>query len=478
MAVTSIWPIKGRIDQVINYARNPEKTTETYHNKQAILHSIDGVVHYAANDMKTEKRCYVTGINCREDLAAKQFVETKDYWSHVSGKDKYAGRVCFHGYQSFEKGEVNAETAHEIGVKLAEKLWGDRFEVIVATHCNTDHYHNHFVINSVSWRDGYKFDNRRSDYLDMKRESDRLCMQYKLSVVEDPAGRGRNYREYLAEQNGKPTNRSLIRQDIDRAIAASLTDKEFFEALEQMGYSVKLIGERGKPLKYPALKPDGAKGYFRFHKLGEGYSLEEIEKRIISNMKRTYPFTEAESEMKQYRQQHAPPIKKKGLQALYIRYCFELHIISRFSTSVKRVSFFMREDLTKLDQLDRQSRFLEENSIDTLDDIVKYREDANEKLTTFDAERKHLRNELKKAERAADEGKASDIREKIKGISADMKDLRDGLKLCRRIESRSRQMEEELQKMAEGPEKEKEVTKDELFGRSGRSGREDSARRN
>ena len=59
-----------------------------------------------------------------------------------------------------------------------------------------------------------------------------------------------------------------------------------------------------------------------------------------------------------------------------------------------------------------------------------------------------------------------------------MKDLRDGLKLCDRIESRSRQMEEELQKMAEGPEKEKEVTKDELFGRSGRSGREDSARRN
>ena len=83
-----------------------------------------------------------------------------------------------------------------------------------------------------------------------------------------------------------------------------------------MGYSVKLTGERGKPLKYPALKPDGAKGYFRFHKLGEGYSLEEIEKRIASNMRRTYPF--AESEAKRYRQQHAPPAKKKGLKALYI----------------------------------------------------------------------------------------------------------------------------------------------------------------
>ena len=64
-----------------------------------------------------------------------------------------AGKGSFfhaHTYQSFKAGEVTAETAHEIGVKLARELWGDRFEVVVATHCNTGHYHNHFVINSVS----------------------------------------------------------------------------------------------------------------------------------------------------------------------------------------------------------------------------------------------------------------------------------------------------------------------------------------
>ncbi len=97
MAVTSIWPIKGRVDQVITYASNPEKTTEAVSLNQAQLHAIDGVVEYAADDMKTEKRCYVTGINCREDIAAKQFMETKDFWTRVSGKDKFSGRVCFHG---------------------------------------------------------------------------------------------------------------------------------------------------------------------------------------------------------------------------------------------------------------------------------------------------------------------------------------------------------------------------------------------
>ena len=124
MAVTSIWPIKGRVDRVINYARNPEKTTEASYEELASLHAFDNVVEYAADDMKTERRSYVSCLNCREDTAAAQFMETKRLWG------KLGGRVCYHGYQSFKADEVTAETAHEIGVKLAQELWGDRFEVV------------------------------------------------------------------------------------------------------------------------------------------------------------------------------------------------------------------------------------------------------------------------------------------------------------------------------------------------------------
>ena len=115
MAVTSIWPIKGRVDRVINYARNPEKTTEGSYEEQASLHAIDNVVEYAADDMKTERRSYVSCLNCREDTAAAQFMETQRLWG------KLGGRVCYHGYQSFKADEVTAETAHEIGVKLAQE---------------------------------------------------------------------------------------------------------------------------------------------------------------------------------------------------------------------------------------------------------------------------------------------------------------------------------------------------------------------
>ena len=111
MATTSIWPIRGVVSTVINYARNPEKTRE----ESAVgMHQIDNVIQYAANELKTETRAYVTCLNCTdEDNAAREFMETKRFW-HKTG-----GRQCFHGYQSFQRGEVDAETAHKIGVELA-----------------------------------------------------------------------------------------------------------------------------------------------------------------------------------------------------------------------------------------------------------------------------------------------------------------------------------------------------------------------
>ena len=245
MAVTSIWPVKSRLDHVINYARNPAKTRERSLVSQASLHAIDNVIEYAADTIKTEERAYVSCLNCREDNAAVQMMETKRYWG------KTDGRLCFHGYQSFAAGEVTAETAHAIGVKLAEELWGERFEVVIATHCNTGHYHNHFVINSVSWADGYKFNNSKSDYAEMRKISDRLCREHAISVIDVPSGKGKHYAQWSAEKNGKPTYRSMIRADIDQAIRASTTERDFIRIMREMGYELKTRGKSGEPLKYP-----------------------------------------------------------------------------------------------------------------------------------------------------------------------------------------------------------------------------------
>ena len=187
MAVTSIWPITGNPNGVIEYAINPAKTSAASREEAAALHAIDNVVGYTADDLKTEKRVYVSGVNCQIPYAKEQFLEAKRRYG------KLGGRTSYHGYQSFKAGEVDADTAHKIGVALAKELWGDRFEVVVATHLNTEHYHNHFVVNSVSFMDGMKYYNFKSDYQRMREVSDRLCREYKLSVIRDAQGKAKNY---------------------------------------------------------------------------------------------------------------------------------------------------------------------------------------------------------------------------------------------------------------------------------------------
>ena len=72
----------------------------------------------------------------------------------------------------------------------------------------------------------------------MREVSDRLCREYAISVIENPGGRAKHYAEWQAEQNGKPTHRGTIRADIDRAILASTTERDFLRVMGavQLGY--------------------------------------------------------------------------------------------------------------------------------------------------------------------------------------------------------------------------------------------------
>lgn len=468
MAVTSLWPIKGGVRNVIAYVRNPEKTVERRSELLEALHAIDGVLQYAANELKTERRSYVTCLNCTsEERATDEFMEVKELWN------KTGGRLCFHGYQSFKEGEVDADTAHAIGVELAKRLWGERFQVVVATHCNTGNYHNHFVLNSVSFADGLHFDNRPEDYRAMRRVSDELCRERGISVIEHAAGRGKHYAEYQAEKSGAPTVRGMIRADIDRAVAASLTRREFFAYLEKAGYELKLYKKNGEMLEYPALKPQGAKGYFRFHKLGRDYDLDGIFQRIQNNLSRRQPFPEADKEaISQYRNRAPPPQyqkEKPALYRLYLRYCYELHIIERHPASARQVSFFLREDLMKLDRLDAQTRLLAKHGISDAAELVAYKNKLISQVGELTEKRGELRNEARKKGCDPDVLKAQ-----ISGLTKQLRTKRKEIALCDGILTRSLQTKEELEMLLAQQEitKEKEEPQHELHKRPSRAGRE------
>ena len=213
IATTGIWKIEKRLDNVIDYTTNIEKTINSDYGKDS-YYDLHNVIDYVEADYKTEKQFYVSGVNCNPKTALEEMTITKEQYG------KTGGILGFHAFQSFAEGEVTPEQCHAIGVRLAEEMWGDRFEVVVSTHLNTNHYHNHFVINSVSFKDGKRYYDKRETYAELRRLSDSLCEEYGLSVLkEKPCRNSRiNFANYQKDNNNKVNYYSIAKNDLEVCI--------------------------------------------------------------------------------------------------------------------------------------------------------------------------------------------------------------------------------------------------------------------
>ena len=223
MATTKIWSVKCSVKNVIDYATNPEKTTES---------DLETVIDYAMNGEKIasrdEKTCYVSGVNCSTDTALDEMLEVQKLF----GKTK--GNVAYHCYQSFRPGEISPEECHRLGVELARRMWGADYQVLVATHLDKNHLHNHLVCNSVSLIDGKKFNCNKGAYTRFRRLSDDICRENGYSVIEKP--RGKTPRQiYMAEKMGEPTRYNLMREAIDESISLSTDMDDFFALMRMRG---------------------------------------------------------------------------------------------------------------------------------------------------------------------------------------------------------------------------------------------------
>ena len=431
MAVTSIWAVHNHVEVAIDYVMNPEKTTEKPElSPEAVSarKAVGDVINYASNAEKTEQMMYVTGINCSPETAADEFMSTKRSW------DKTDGRLAYHGYQSFLEGEgqITAEQAHEIGVRLAQELWGDRFEVVVATHLNTGHYHNHLIVNSVSFVDGLKYRRTMDDYRQMRLVSDRLCKEYKLHIVEDPSSKkGKTYAEWKAERQGKPTVRGTIREDIDYAIKLSRSEYDFARTMEELGYEFKFFKPDGSSYEHPGLKPPGSKSYFRFRSLGQNYDYESIRRRIIVNT--LVPGTPllVESDHKD----HTETEKGTGLPSSYRRYCIRLYALVSRPRNARReyIPMALREDIAKLDRYIEQMDFLYQHRLDDRQSLQSMRDSLQSELNGLIYERRKLYSEKKRAVRNNQGSVITQKTIEISNISRKIRELRKKLSLCEAV---------------------------------------------
>lgn len=362
-----------------------------------------------------------------------------------------------HACQSFKPDELTPKECHAIGVKLAKKMWGDKYEVIVSTHLNTNCLHNHFVINSVSFIDGKKYNERKAEYQRLRDTSDALCREYHLSVIENPVKSKRSQGLYQAEKRGELTRYALYRSDIDEAISRSLSLREFYNYLKKKGY---LIKERRNS---SALKLPHYSQYTRFKTLGEDYSILSIQDQI---------YRQRQQEVRERRREpilfFVPTPKKlqiedilgfgeeyRKLRNLYLFFCYQLGVYPKNKGQVS-MSPIIKEEVRRMEEISQQTIFLCKNQIDTYEQLKEKQKEIQTEMDGLISQREKLTNKMRRVEPEEKEL----LSQQKRGVTNQITKLRRDLKLALGVEKRSLDMVERLKITDEIKNREKQKNKE------------------
>ena len=248
MAVTKIHPIKTTLKKAIDYICNGDKTND---------------------------EIYVTTHLCSRENAHKEFELTKKQFNSRTKT------LAHHLIQSFVPEEVSFEEAHQVGIELCDKILDGKYEYVLATHIDKDHIHNHIIFNSIDVDEGKVYHSYYGSYMNIRNQSDKLCKEHNLSVIDQETQKEINeikqrkfvnWYDWNEDKKGK-SYKSRLQFDMDRVIQKAINWEHFLKIMEQYGYEIKFG-------KHIAFKQKNQQRFTRAKTIGDNYTEEKIEERI------------------------------------------------------------------------------------------------------------------------------------------------------------------------------------------------------
>lgn len=261
------------------------------------IHSIKSTLHksvaYICNPDKTDGQILISSFGCSPQTAEYDF---RFALSKTKGRD---ANLAYHLIQSFAPGEVSFEEAHTIGMELAGQLLEGRYSYIVSTHIDKMHCHNHILFCAADNVDHRKYHDCRESYRYIRQLSDKLCLEHNLSVIIPDEHTQSQCNSKSSQIQRTPDNRpwdlhptkvskrDQMRQDIDDAIAQSVSYEVFLILMKSKGYEVKGTSPSGKDGRYIAFRPHDRERFVRGSEktLGAEYTRERIIQRIDEGVK-------------------------------------------------------------------------------------------------------------------------------------------------------------------------------------------------
>lgn len=263
------------------------------------IHStLNLAIDYVVNGGKTNEGEFVSSFSCVPEMAARQFARRRAE-AYTEGT-----ALAHHLIQSFLPGEVTPEKAHQIGIELADKMLGGKYQYVIATHVDKGHIHNHLIFNSVSHITHRYYESYKKTYYQIRNLSDQLCAENGLYVIPPSPNRGQSYYEYTQANQGT-SYKAKLKETIDKLIPFCKDYEDLISKLEQRGYDIK----RGK---YISVRASEQERFTRIKALGTDYSEEALANRIRSKSK-PFPFKKPDKVRNELIQSNAKIESSPGL---------------------------------------------------------------------------------------------------------------------------------------------------------------------
>lgn len=389
-----------------------------------IQKNLEAVINYAKNGEKTEHGILVSGVNCIPDIAYSQMMLTKKNF-HKEG-----GRLGYHFIQSFNGKEVSAEECNDIGVELAESLWGDKYQILVCTHVDKGNVHNHIILNSVSFVDGSKYHNSKVELALVRQTNDDLCRKYGLSVIETEKAEKESdiASSRIQNYNRNSGKMELIKQDIDEAIEKSRKYQDFVDELAYKGYYIKKSSN-----SLSISTPYFNRNIRLARAFGEDYTFENIKDRIYYRN-----FQTKENKVYKVKIYEGVKIDKDLLKisSFYRLYVHYLYVFGKLPPKIhyeERTAEYYKE-IDKYVKIIDEFSMINIHDIKNLEDVQNLKTKYLEEISPLKAKKEeymklynHIRNDADKMI----------LKAKISHLNEDIERINKKLQTCRRIISKA-----------------------------------------
>ena len=333
MAYIKIFPIKVTDKKALDYITNPDKTDE---------------------------KLLISSFGCSPETADLEFAMTREQ-TKKNGMDK-GDNLAFHLIQSFKPGEVDAETAHQLGQQFTDEVLKGKYEYVISTHVDKNHIHNHIIFNAASFVDHRKYVSNKRSYHKICRISNRICQENGLATSMPTEEKGKSYKENMEYHRGTSW-KAKLRVAVDKAIWSSVNYDEFLQKMQLDGYEVR----QGKHLSFRAPEQ---KNFTYMKSLGSYYSEENVRARLEKN---------------RYKTKAPKPLSREA--RLYIN-------ISTYVTTGNREGFERWAKLNNLKEAARTFNYLSENNLLNYEDFQQHISDVENSVKATNQRIDEINTEL------------------------------------------------------------------------------------